>query len=85
MAPEATQFKIFISHTDSDHDVPEIRKFHLDQNTFENFSDKVQSLSKTAVFVIQYEDSDGDRISVENPEEFYNSILDQVWIVISWQ
>ena len=82
MAPEATQFKIFISHHDLEHDVPEIRKFHLDQNTFENFNDKVQSLTKSAGFVIQYEDSDGDRISVDNPDEFYNSILDQVRVVI---
>ena len=76
---QEVQFKIFI-HTDLDGD-PDVRKFYFDHEiTFANFIEKIQNLSKLRDdgLLIQYIDSDGDKICVENSDEFQNSLKEQV-------
>ena len=82
---QEVQFKIFI-HTDLDGD-PDVRKFYFDHEiTFANFIEKIQNLSKLHDdgLLIQYIDSDGDKICVENSDEFQNSLKEQVIHVVDF-
>ena len=83
---QEVQFKIFI-HTDLDGD-PDVRKFNFDHEiTFTNFIEKIQNLTKlydNDGLLIQYVDSDGDKICVENSDEFQNSLKEQVIHVVDF-
>lgn len=69
--------KIFIQNVDEDE--PDVRKLTLDQLDFETFVHKItQFLPPQQHFTIQYQDQDGDRISVASTEELQNAFSEQV-------
>ena len=75
------QFKIFMYYSNLDEE-PDVRKFHLDETgpiQFVDFVEKIQNLFQIFEgFFFQYVDCDGDKICVENAEEFQTSLNEQV-------
>ena len=65
---------------------PDVRKFYLEGGSiqFEHFVEKIQnSFQIFEGLFFQYVDCDGDKICVENSEEFQSSLNEQVILVIS--
>ena len=75
------QFKIFMYYSNLDEE-PDVRKFHLDETgsiQFVDFVEKIQNLFQIFEgLFFQYVDCDGDKICVENAEEFQTSLNEQV-------
>ena len=75
------QFKIFMYYSNLDEE-PDVRKFYLEGNSiqFEDFVKKIQNLFQIFEerLFFQYVDCDGDKICVENSEEFQSSLNEQV-------
>ena len=75
------QFKIFMYYSNLDEE-PDVRKFYLDETgpiQFVDFVEKIQNLFQIFEgLFFQYVDCDGDKICVENSEEFQTSLNEQV-------